>query len=153
LKLGYGWFKKGERPRLKVKIGYLSFYVYTAISIKTGENFSLQLPYVNTESMNVFLENLSKNYSGKKIAPILDGAGWHRSKDLKVPENIDIFLLPPYSPELNPVERFWAYVKQNALRNRLFESLEPLELSAENFINSLQNCKVLQICNANYLDI
>jgi transposase len=131
----------------------LSFYIYAAISIKTGENINVRLPYVNTESMNVFLENLSKNYQGKKIAFIIDGAGWHKSKDLKVPENIDIFLLPPYSPELNPVERFWGYIKQNVLRNKLFESLEPLELAAENFINSLQNCRVLQICNIDYLDI
>jgi transposase len=152
-KLGYGWFKKDERPCLKVKIGYLSFYIYAAISIKTGENFSIQLPYVNTESMNVFLENLSKNYPGKKIAFIIDGAGWHRSKDLKIPENIDIFLLPPYSPELNPVERFWEHVKQNVLRNKLFESSEPLELATEAFFNSLSNRNVLQICNVNYWDI
>lgn len=150
-KLGYGWFKKGERPRVKIKIGYLSFYVYTAISIKTGENLSIKFPSVGTEYMNAFLENLSENYFGKKIALIVDGAGWHKSKNLKIPENIDAFLLPPYSPELNPVERFWEHVKQNVLRNRLFESLAELEQAVSTFIGSLQNSAIAQICNANYL--
>ena len=80
-KLGYGWFKKGTRPRIKFKIGYLSFYLYAAISIKSGENFTLRFPDVDTVCMNAFLEELSKNYVGKKIALIIDGAGWHKSKN------------------------------------------------------------------------
>jgi transposase len=56
--------------------------------------------------MNAFLKVLSENYPNQKIANIMNGAGWHKSKDLKTPENIDIFLLLPYSPELNPVEQF-----------------------------------------------
>jgi transposase len=143
-KLGYGWFRKGERRRVKIKIGYLSFYIYSAISIKTGEQFSAQF-YVDTICMNAFLENLSENYKDKKIAFIIDGAGWHKSKKLKIPENIDVFLLPAYSPELNPVERFWAFVKQNTLHNRLFNSLKELECSVEAFINSLQSSTILQI--------
>jgi transposase len=83
----------------------------------------------------------------------MDGAGWHKSKDLKIPENIDIFLLPPYSPELNPVERFWRYLKQNVLHNRLFETLESLEASLDVFINSLQNFTIVQLCKNNYLNV
>jgi transposase len=103
--------------------------------------------------MNAFLEILSENYQNQKIAIIMDGAGWHRSKGLKIPENIYIFLLPPYSPELNPVERFWRYLKQNVLHNRLFETLESLETSLDIFINSLQNSTIAQLCKNNYLDI
>jgi transposase len=65
--------------------------------------------------MNEFLKILSENYQGQRIAIIMDGAGWYRSKNLKIPENIDIFLLPPCLPELNPVERFWRYLKQNMM--------------------------------------
>ena len=152
-KLGYGWFKKGERPRVKIKIGYLSFYIYAAISAITGENFSASFPYVNTHCMNEFLECLSEKYKGKKIALIIDGAGWHKSKTLKIPENIDIFILPPYSPELNPTERFWQFVKQNVFYNKFFEALEPLEKCIETFINSLQNSTIAQICKNKYLDV
>jgi transposase len=151
--IGYGWFKKNERTTVKVNIGYLAFYIYTAISAITGEHFSAKFPNVDTDCMNAFLENLSKHYEGKRIALIIDGAGWHKSKDLKTPKNIDIFLLPPYSPELNPVERFWAFVKQNILRNRLFESLTELQLNLEKFICSLQNSTIAQICKVNYMDI
>lgn len=152
-KLGYGLFRKGERPRVKIKIGYLSFYFYSAIPIKTGEQLSVKFPHVDMICMNVFLENLLENYKDKKIALIIDGAGWHKSKGLKIPENIDIFLLPPYSPELNPVKRFWEHIKQNVLRNRLFESLTTLEQDVEAFIDSLQNSSIVRICKINYLDI
>jgi transposase len=89
--------------------------------------------------MNEFLKMLSENYSSQKIAIIMDGAGWHRSKDLEIPENIDIFLLPTYSPELNPAERFWGYLKKNVLYNRLFESLDEIEKSLQIFLDGLQN--------------
>ncbi|MDR0677167.1 MAG: transposase [Holosporaceae bacterium] len=83
-KIGYGWFKKGKRTSIKVKIGYKAFYVYGAISAKTGSNYSASFSNVNTESMNEFLKILSKNYPNQKIAIIMDGAGWHRSKDLEM---------------------------------------------------------------------
>jgi transposase len=152
-KIGYGWFRKGERTPVKMKIGYKAFYVYGAVSAKTGSNFSASFPAVNTECMNVFLKILSENYGDQKIAIIMDGAGWHRSKDVKVPKNMDIFPLPPYSPELNPVERFWRYLKQNVLHNRLSKTLEQLELSIQIFINSLQESTMVQLCNNNYLDV
>jgi transposase len=103
--------------------------------------------------MNEFLKMLSGNYYGRKIAIIMDGAAWHKSKDLEIPENIDIFLLPPYSPELNPVERFWGYLKKNVLHNRLFESLDEIEKSLQIFLDGLQNHAIAQLCNNNYLDI
>jgi hypothetical protein len=117
--IGYGWFKKNERTAVKVNIGYLAFYIYAAISAITGEQITAKFPDVDTDCMNAFLENLSKHYDGKKIALIIDGAGWHKSKRLKIPQNIDIFLLPAYSPELNPVERFWEFVKQNVMHNTI----------------------------------
>ena len=152
-KIGYGWFKKGERTPVEVKIGYKAFYVYSAVSAKNGSNLIIKFPSVDTICMNVFLSELSKKYENSKIAFIMDGAGWHKSKDLKVPENIDVFLLPPYSPELNPVERFWRYLKENVLHNKLFNTLEEIEESLQSFISSLENHIVAQICNNNYLDI
>jgi transposase len=152
-KISYGWFKKGERTSVKVKIGYKNFYVYSAITAKTGLNFSLAFPTVDTICLNKFLEELSKKYENSKICLIMDGAGWHKSNDLEVPENINIFILPPYSPELNPVERFWEYLKKNVLHNRLFETLEEIETALQTFFNSILDSTIAQICNNNYLDI
>jgi transposase len=151
-KLGYGWFEQGKRTQVKIKIGYQSFYLYSAINHKSGSNFSIMLPRVDTINMNKFLEELSNNCKNKKIALILDGAGWHKSKDLKVPENIEIFMLPPYSPELNPVERFWAYVKKNILYNRLYESLDEIENTLNNFFDGIHNDIICKICHVNYLN-
>ena len=57
---------------------------------------------------------------------VLDGAGWHQSKDLAVPNNITLVVLPPYSPELNPVERVWLYLRERFPSLRLFESIEAI---------------------------
>ncbi|GHT93807.1 hypothetical protein FACS1894122_09620 [Alphaproteobacteria bacterium] len=141
------------RTRVKVNIGYKAFYVYSAIDAKTDSNFSMGFPHVDTATMNIFLQELSKIYEGLTIALIIDGAGWHKSDDLEIPENIDIFILPPYSPELNPVERFWEYVKKNILHNRLFETLEEIEEALQAFIDSLQDSVIAQLCKNNYLDI
>ena len=57
----------------------------------------------------------------------MDGAGWHQPDDrLKVPDNISVLLLPPYSPQLNPQENIWQYLRQNYLSNRVFESYEAI---------------------------
>ena len=57
---------------------------------------------------------------------VLDGAGWYISKSLIVPDNITLMPLPPYSPELNPVEKLWQYLRQNNLANRVFDSYDDI---------------------------
>jgi len=74
------------------------------------------MPNVDTACMNVFLEELAEEIKEDFIL-IMDGAGWHKSKNLIVPKNIQIFLLPPYCPELNPVERLWKFIKDNTIKN------------------------------------
>jgi transposase len=152
-KIGYGWFERGARPQVPFKLGYKNFYLYSSVDAKDGSNFSLILPKVDTDHMNVFLSELSKEYSSDKIALIMDGAGWHKSKTLKIPSNIVIFHLPPYSPELNPVERLWLYIKNNILVNKIYESLEDLEVVICDFMKELQDDVVKSICTAPYLNI
>jgi hypothetical protein len=81
--LGLGWFIKGSRTPVKVKLGFKNFYVYGAICPDTARHFELILPQVNTECMNVFLEEMAKEVGDKKIIMVMDGAGWHKSKNLK----------------------------------------------------------------------
>ena len=136
-----------------MKLGYKNFYLYSGVDTKDGSSFSLIMPSVNTETMNVFLAELSQEYSSDKLALIMDGAGWHKSSDLKVPENIKIFFLPPYSPELNPVERLWLYIKQRILSNKIYQTIDDLENTLCEFINELSKEVVKNICTASYLDI
>lgn len=150
-KIGHGWFKKGTRPRIKVKLGYQNFYLYSAVDHKGGESYSLIMENVNTDCMNVYLQALSTEYSLDKIALIVDGAGWHKSKRLIIPSNIKLIYLPPYSPELNPVERLWLYIKNNILKNKVYKSIDDLEVSLCDFLKSITQEKISSICAANYL--
>ncbi len=85
-KIGHGWFKKGKRTSVKIKLGFQNFYIYSAVNPTSGESFTLKLPRVDTVCMNVFLKELSGELNGAEINLVMDGAGWHKSKDLVVPE-------------------------------------------------------------------
>lgn len=94
-KIGCGWFERATRPQIPVRIGYKNFYLYSSVDVKDGCNFNLILPKVDTNHMNIFLSELSKEYPSEKIALIMDGAGWHKSKTLKIPDNIVFFISRP----------------------------------------------------------
>jgi transposase len=85
---------------------------------------ALVLPFVNTEAMNLHLAEISTQVTpGAHAVLTLDGAGWHQTGDkLKLPDNISLLPLPPYSPELNPVENIWQFLRQNYLANRVFNT-------------------------------
>ena len=74
--------------------------------------------------MNIFLEQLSKHYDKEEILLVCDGAGWHKSKDLVVPENIHIHHIPPYTPEMNPIEQIWREIRTRGFKNEVFNTLD-----------------------------
>lgn len=76
----------------------------------------------------------------------MDGAGWHKSKNLIIPKNIQIVLLSPYCPELNPVEMLWKYIKNNTIKNKVFETLKNLEDEICDFIKNLTSDIVIRVC-------
>ena len=151
-KIGYGWFPKGKRTSIKIKLGFQNFYVYTAIRVDRGEHFSLIMPYVNGICMNIFLQKLSKRIGKRKAVLVMDQAGWHKGKELIVPSNIMIIYLPPYSPELNPVERFWEHTQANVLKNKIYSSFDSLEATVCNFINSISRPEIKSLCAYNLLN-
>jgi len=85
------------------------------------------MPHANAEAMQKHLEEigLSVATNGHGVI-IMDGAGWHKSGALNIPENLSILFLPPYSPELNPVENIWQYLRQTYISNRVFETWEAI---------------------------
>jgi transposase len=136
---------------MSVKLGFKNFYLYSAVESSTGEHFTLEIPYVNTGCLNVFLEEFSKTYPKDEILLVMDGAGWHRSKDLIIPANIEIVYLPPYSPELNPVERFWGHIKRYTIRNIIHKTLASIQHVVTKFLCALTNASIKSLCAANYL--
>jgi len=125
--LGRRWMASGIRPRGEMLIGYEYGYLSAALNPQTGELFCLLLPDMRTESFQAFLDEFRKFVGqSKTVRLITDGAAAHRSKRLKIAEQLEIEHLPPYSPELNPVERLFKELRQQ-LKNRVFESLEAVE--------------------------
>lgn len=120
----YCWCFKGLRPAVPCHHIREYRYAYGAVEPLTGESFFLVMPYCNTACMNVFLQKLSQAYPDDQILLPCDGAGWHSAKGLKVPENIEIFLLPPATPEMNPVEQIWKEIRKRGFKNEAFHTLE-----------------------------
>ncbi len=110
----------GQRPLGQCDRRFTSTYLYAAVCPATGASFALVMPSVNTAAMSRFLEDFSATLPPDVHALLtLDQAGWHGANDLVVPSNITLVPLPPYSPELNPVERVWLYLRQRFLSHRL----------------------------------
>jgi hypothetical protein len=80
-------------------------------------------PNMNTERMNEFLLQVSQAHPNDFMVMVVDGASSHRSKDLRVPENIRLHKLPGYSPELNPQEHVWDELREKEFPNRVFDSM------------------------------
>jgi transposase len=152
--LGRAWAKRGRStPLVPVQPGYQNFYLYSAVDPLSGSHFTLLLPWVNTLLMNFYLEKLAAAYPNETLWIIMDQAGWHMSGDLFVPPSIRLIYLPPYSPELNPVERLWRWLRRSACRNRLFRSLTEVEDACCNSLNSLCAQSLSSLCNCSYLHI
>lgn len=118
------WAPRGSRPRQPKDQRYNWAYLFGAVCPARDLGAALVLPSVNTSMMNRHLAEISSLVQpGHHAVVILDGAPWHRASGrLRVPDNISLLHLPPYAPELNPVENVWQYLRQNYLSNRVFES-------------------------------
>jgi putative transposase len=145
------WSKKGTRPCVPCHHIREYRYAYGAVEPKTGESFFLVLPYCNTVCMNVFLGELSKRYADDYIMLIADNATWHRSKTLKIPDNIMIYPLLPYTPELNPIEQIWKEIRKRGFKNELFHTLEKVVDRLCETIHSLSCDVVMSITGRDWL--
>lgn len=121
------WAPTGVRPEVHTQIVREYEYAFAAVSPHDGTLDTLVLPTANTEAMSVFLAEVSQRHAHEFVLMVLDGAGWHRAKRLQVPANMRLILLPPWSPQLNPVEHVWDEVREKWFANRVFASLNAVE--------------------------
>jgi putative transposase len=120
----YCWCRKGYRPSVPCHHIREYRYAYGAVEPQTGQSFFLVMPYCNTDCMNVFLRELSKAYSDDYILLVVDGAAWHRAKGMQIPENMSFIYLPPATPEMNPIEQIWTWLRLHGFRNEVFSTLD-----------------------------
>ena len=119
-RLTHVWYQKGARPRGVRQQGFASAHPFGAVCPERGEGVALVLPEVSTAAMDVFLAELSRAVpAGTHVGLVLDRAGWHVSEELSVPANLTLIPLPPYSPELNPVERVREHLRDRWLSHRV----------------------------------
>jgi transposase len=124
------WAEKGSRPRLLRQQQYKYKIIFGAICAETGRGAGLVFSHSDSIGMNLHLQEISKNVSaGKHAVLILDRASWHTSSKLEIPSNISLLPLPAASPELNPVEQIWAYLRGHYLSNRFFKDSKDIELT------------------------
>jgi hypothetical protein len=117
------WAKRGTRPRAPRDQRYEWAYIFGAVCPQRRVTAALVLPAANTEAMALHLAEIGRQVApGAHAALVFDGAGYHVAKDLAIPENITLVSLPPYAPELNPVENVWEYLRGNILATTVFES-------------------------------
>jgi transposase len=117
------WARRGTRPSAPYDQRTRSTYIFGAICPAQGTGAGLVLPRCNTSSMTLHLEEISQPVTpGAHVVLLLDQAGWHLSGKLKIPVNITLMPLPPKSPELNPAENIWQFMRDNWLSNRVFRS-------------------------------
>ena len=121
------WAKRGTRPRAPRDTRYEWAYLFGAVCPARGVAAGLVLPFVNTPAMNAHLAEISRTVApGAHAVLVLDGAGWHGGSALFVPDNISLITLPPYSPELNPVENVWQYLRANWLAISVFDNYDDI---------------------------
>jgi transposase len=125
------WAKVGTRPGAIRQTQYDYLYVFSAVCPETGDACGLISPHVNTEVMNVFIKQFSRELGmGVHAVLILDRAGWHMAAGLRIPSNITLVYLPPKSPELNPTENLWHYLRSHYWSNRLYRNWDELKQAA-----------------------
>jgi len=121
------WARRGTRPRQPADQRYQNAYLFGAICPARGTGAAIMMPKANTHAMQLHLNEISRTVARLGHAVVLmDRAGWHTTGKLDVPKNVTIILLPSRSPELNPVENIWQYLRQNWLSNRVFEDYDAI---------------------------
>jgi putative transposase len=121
------WGPLPKRPEVSSQVIREFIYSLTAVCPQDGQLASLIMPTVDTEIMSIFLAHTAQIFRGDFCLMFLDGAGWHRAHELRVPETMRLLPLPPYSPELNPVEGIWLHLRENYFGNRTLHSLDEVE--------------------------
>jgi transposase len=102
---------RGVQPIATVTYQFDNFYLYGAVEPTTGASFFLELPYLNSRAFQRWLDGFAATFPDSLNMLVLDNGAGHKAKAVRWPANVVPVFLPPYSPELNPMERLWRDLK------------------------------------------
>jgi len=135
------WSPPGIRPEVGTQVVRESTFAFAAVSPHDGMLDSLILPEVNAEMMSLFLAEVAARHAEEWIVMVMDQAGWHIAKALKIPDHMRVIWLPPYSPQCNPVEHLWDEIREKWFPNRVFPSLQAVENTLVEALATLEKDK------------
>jgi transposase len=121
------WAPASIRPHTPQQAIRQAVYAFAAVAPQQGKMTMLILPTADTAMMTLFLQQVSQEFATSFVIMQVDQAGWHRSAELQIPENIRLIFQPAYSPELNPVEHLWDELREKYFFNHVFSSLDALQ--------------------------
>lgn len=135
---------KGIKPKGLDQNSYENFYIYGMIAPFTGDSFFYDFNILDGICFEAFLREFSKEYPNTLNIIVLDNASAHTTSKINIPENIKLVFQPPYTPEVNPVERLWQYIKDKIAWN-IFQDLEALRNKVYDILNSLKEDTIMSI--------
>lgn len=150
------WARKGTRPRVVQQQQFEYTYLFGAVCPSTGATEALISPVVNKEVMKLHLQQISKaTPEGRYAVVVMDGAGWHTDELADELNNLCLVKIPPYSPELNPIEQVWQWLRQNELANRCFKGYEDIVNSCSDAWNSFidNSERVIKLCSRDWINL
>ncbi len=126
--------------------------MFAAIQPATGESTALVLPEISTEMMSLFLERFSaERRDDEHAVMVLDQAGWHGARALRIPSNVTLVPLPPYAPEMNPIERVWLYLRECFLSHWLLDDCDAIVDACCAAWNRLTPDRLRSLCSYPYI--
>lgn len=147
------WARTGSRPSAVRQTEYEWVYLWAAVEPASGASVAMIAPTVNTALMNRFLAGLSGTLAPDEHAVlVLDNAGWHVAKALEVPGNITLLFLPAYSPELNPAERLWLWLRSHQLANRVYADYGELLRETDRAWLTLDEATIRSVCACPWIE-
>lgn len=125
------WAKRGKRPRVVRQQQYINTYIIGSVCPAQNKAEAIISPYCNSDAMHEHLKQISKvTLPGRLAVVVMDQAGWHTSESIYDISNVVPLFLPPASPELNPMEQVWKWLKDHFLSNRVFDGYDDIENSS-----------------------
>jgi hypothetical protein len=134
---------RGVKPICPFIQDFKNVYLFGAFSPINGDKLLLEMPFCNTECFEVFLEELSKQQPNEYKILFLDNGAFHKAKRLLIPNNIALCFIPPYSPELNPAEKLWAFLKRK-ITNKAFKTLDELQMFMDSIIQKYLTIELIK---------
>ena len=143
---------KGVKPVCPYQHKFENTYLFGAFSALNGNSFLLELPFCNTETFQIFLNEFSRENPTELKVMVLDNGAFHKSKALIIPENIVLIFLPPYSPEINPAEKVWWILKREFVC-QTFKTMDDLKKHIDASIRKTISIKTIKsLCSFKYLE-